>query len=141
MSFELRESIKISEDEKRIRQSVFIDEQKFTAEFDETDDRARHYVMYEGEKAIGCCRAYCDEDDPKHWHIGRIAVIPEMRGRGIGFMIVSETEEYIKKCGAEKVSLSAQLRVKGFYETLGYKTEGDVYYDEYCEHIRMVKML
>lgn len=141
MSFELKESINISEDEKKIRESVFIDEQKFTAEFDETDDKAKHYVMYDGEKAIGCCRAYSDEKDPKHWHIGRIAVIPEMRGKGIGFKIVSQTEVYIKKYGAEIVSLSAQLRVKGFYEKLGYKAEGEVYYDEYCEHINMVKIL
>ncbi len=140
MGFELREYTDLNEDEKKIRQSVFVDEQKFELEFDDTDNKAMHYVMYDGETAIGCCRAYF-EDDPRHWHIGRIAVIPEMRGMGIGFKIVSEAESYIKKYGAEKISLSAQLRAKGFYEKLGYKAEGEIYYDEYCEHICMVKLL
>ena len=140
MGFELREYTDLNEDEKKIRQSVFVDEQKFELEFDDTDNKAMHYVMYDGETAIGCCRAYF-EDDPRHWHIGRIAVIPEMRGMGIGFKIVSEAESYIKKYGTETISLSAQLRAKGFYEKLGYKAEGEIYYDEYCEHICMVKLL
>ena len=64
MGFELREYTDLNEDEKKIRQSVFVDEQKFELEFDDTDNKAMHYVMYDGETAIGCCRAYF-EDDPR----------------------------------------------------------------------------
>ncbi len=137
---ELKESIGLNEDARKIRETVFVKEQGFTVEFDETDCKARHFVMYDGVKAIGCCRAFC-EDDPKTYHIGRVAVLAEMRGKGIGLRIIEETEKILQKDGAEKVILSAQVRVKPFYEKLGYHAEGEIYYDEFCEHINMAKEL
>ena len=41
--------------------------------------------------------------------------------------------------GADIISLSAQVRASGFYEKLGYKKHGEIYFDEYCEHIVMKK--
>ena len=35
--------------------------------------------------------------------------------------------------------LRAQQRVQSFYENLGYTRVGDVYYDEYCPHVKMIK--
>lgn len=49
------------------------------------------------------------------------------------------TTDVIKS--GKQIEISAQVRVKDFYRKLGYRATGPVYYDEYCAHIRMVKLL
>ena len=126
----------LSEDEKMIRETVFIEEQKFKIEFDDTDDIATHIVMYIDNNPVGCCRLYKQENE---YHIGRIAVLKPYRGKGYGEKILLEAEKVAKKMGADSISLSAQVRASGFYEKLGYKKHGEIYFDEYCEHIAMKK--
>lgn len=126
----------LSEDEKMIRETVFIEEQKFKIEFDDTDDIATHIVMYLDNNPVGCCRLYKQENE---YHIGRIAVLKPYRGKGYGEKILLEAEKVAKKMGADSISLSAQVRASGFYEKLGYKKHGEIYFDEYCEHIAMKK--
>lgn len=126
----------LSEDEKFIRETVFIEEQNFKVEFDDTDDIATHIVMYLDNQPVGCCRLYKQENE---YHIGRIAVLKPYRGKGYGEKILLEAEKDAKKMGADSISLSAQVRASGFYEKLGYKKHGEIYFDEYCEHISMKK--
>ena len=126
----------LSEDEKFIRETVFIEEQKFKIEFDDTDDIATHIVMYIDNKPVGCCRLYKQENE---YHIGRIAVLKPYRGKGYGEKILLNAERVAKEKGADSISLSALVRASGFYEKLGYKKHGEIYFDEYCEHIAMKK--
>ena len=126
----------LSEDEKLIRETVFIEEQKFKIEFDDTDDIATHIVMYLDNQPVGCCRLYKQENE---YHIGRIAVLKPYRGKGYGEKILLNAERVAKEKGADSISLSAQVRASGFYEKLGYKKHGEIYFDEYCEHIAMKK--
>ncbi len=125
---------------RKIRSDVFIAEQGFAVEFDEIDDIARHIVAFDGEKPIACCRMYI-EDNPKVYHIGRICVVKEYRGKNIGQQMMQKCADLLKSEGVEKLALSAQLRVKPFYEKLDYVAIGDTYYDEFCEHIYMEKIL
>lgn len=126
----------LTEEEKMIRETVFIDEQKFKIEFDDTDDIATHIVMYLDNQPVGCCRLYKQENE---YHIGRIAVLKPYRGNGYGEKILLKAERVTKEKGAECIKLSAQVRASGFYEKLGYKKYGEIYFDEYCEHIAMKK--
>ena len=74
-------------------------------------------------------------------HIGRVAVLKKFRGMGLGAQIMKKAEEFARENKISKISLSAQKRVQGFYEKLGYKAQGDIYYDEFCPHIMMTKEL
>ncbi len=132
----------LTAEEANLRVDVFVKEQQFSVEFDELDEpnRALHMVFYEDGKCAAVCRAYADED-PECWHIGRIVVRKDIRGGGRGREVVTAAEEECRRRGARTVSLSAQCRAKGFYESCGYSAEGDVYFDEYCEHIKMTKTL
>ena len=125
----------------QIRQTVFVDEQKFVDEFDEIDKTATHFVLFEKDKPIGCARAYRDSEDKTAYHIGRMAVLKEYRGMHLGEKIMTYAEEELKKQGAKKITLSSQMRAKGFYQSLGYQAYGDKYYDQYCPHIAMKKTL
>lgn len=123
-----------------IREEVFLKEQQFSTEFDDIDDTAVHLVLYENDTAIACARYYPDKQSGC-FHIGRIAVLPPYRGRHLGSRLLTECEQRIKAEGGHTVFLSAQVRVQPFYEKLGYAASGEIYYDEYCEHIHMEKRI
>lgn len=125
---------------KDIRQEVFINEQGFINEFDDIDKRAWHLVVYDEETPLACCRFFRG-DTPNEFLIGRLAVLKEHRGKQLGALMMQEAEKYIKSIGGEKLSLSAQLRVREFYEKQGFTASGETYFDEYCEHIHMEKAL
>ena len=125
---------------KDIRQEVFINEQGFINEFDDIDKRAWHLVVYDEETPLACCRFFRG-DAPNEFIIGRLAVLKEHRGKQLGALMMQEAEKYIKSIGGEKLSLSAQLRVREFYEKQGFTASGETYFDEYCEHIHMEKAL
>lgn len=128
----------LSKDEKFIRETVFMEEQNFKTEFDDIDDIATHIVMYLDNQPVGCCRLYKQENE---YHIGRIAVLKPYRGKGYGEKILLHAESVAKEKGADTIKLSAQVRASGFYEKLGYKKYGEIYFDEYCEHIAMKKYI
>ena len=130
----------LCEDAKKIRTEVFVTEQGFKIEFDDTDTVAKHIVGYDCEKPVAVCRYFYDPDHNSYM-VGRIAVIKECRGMHYGDKILSFAEQRIKKDGGKIVSLSAQLRVSGFYEKLGYMKVGSEYLDEFCPHILMTKTL
>ena len=128
----------LNDDIIRLRTVVFVQEQGFKEEFDQTDKRAVHLVLYDGTKAVATCRYF--KDGP-NYHIGRVAVLKEYRGKNLGRKIMQLAEAEIKKDGGTCIELSAQIRVKDFYQKLGYKTSGDIYLDQHCPHINMGKQL
>ena len=136
--FEVMTYHKLPDDAIMIRKVVFEDEQGFEEEFDELDesDKVKHMVFYKDGEPIGTCRYYIEDDE---YRIGRIAVIKEYRGIGIGQMIVRYAEDKILEIGGRETVLSAQVRAKGFYEKLGYVGEGEIYMEEMCPHIKMRK--
>ena len=73
--------------------------------------------------------------------ISRIAVMKEQRGKGLGGKIVKAAEDEIIKLGGKTAVIHAQLRVKEFYESLGYKAYGEIDLEEGVEHIMMKKEL
>ncbi|MBR1681454.1 GNAT family N-acetyltransferase [bacterium] len=135
---EHKKFIGLNDDIIKIRTSVFINEQGFKDEFDEIDKTCTHIVLYDNEKPIATCRYF---KEGENYHIGRVAIIKEYRGKHLGNKIMQIAETEIKNEGGEKIEVSAQVRVSEFYEKLGYNKIGDIYFDEYCEHIRMVKNL
>lgn len=50
-------------------------------------------------------------------------------------------EGWLRGRHVKRLALSAQVRVRPFYEKLGYTASGDEYLDEYCPHIHMEKEL
>ena len=150
-----------------IRKKVFVEEQGFKNEFDDIDPRAWHLVLYIGSVPAATGRLFDRGNDDRakdkesadgpdsnessvrlnkkesgiRMILGRIAVIQEYRGRSLGGKVMAELEKTAKENGTEDVEVSAQERVRPFYEKLGYTAVGDVYYDEFCPHIRMVKSI
>lgn len=124
----------------QIRQKVFIEEQGFKSEFDDVDSKSMHIVLYHKGIAAGTGRMFT-EDGGKTYHLGRIAVLEEYRHLHFGSEIVNAMCNKAKELGAMRCVISAQYRVKAFYNSLGFKESGEIYFDEYCPHIHMEKEL
>lgn len=134
--FQIKFTYGLNDDAKFIREEIFMKEQGFKDEFDEQDKDAYHLVIYINDEAVGTARTFLKNDS---YIIGRVAVIQSMRKHHIGKRIMLALENKIKELGGKKIELSAQSRVQGFYESLGYHTVGEEYMDEHCPHIKMVK--
>lgn len=129
----------LPEEARDIREEVFVEEQKFQEEFDTVDTTAVHLVMFMEGEPIACARFFPEGEAV--YHIGRIAVKKSYRGKRLGEQIVLAAEEEVRRLGGKEIILSAQLRARGFYDFLGYKAYGEIYKEEYCDHIAMRKYL
>lgn len=126
------------DDARAIREEVFVKEQGFVEEIDETDGKAVHVVCYDQEYPIAVGR-YFEDDQEGIYHIGRVAIRKKYRDRHIGRKIMEFMEECIRQEGGKTIHLSAQARVQKFYEKLGYQERGESYMEEHCLHIPMEK--
>ena len=138
------------EDARLVRERVFVEEQGFENEFDETDadPLTIHLTLYADGRLAGCARTFPDPDDPNAegstracWVFGRLAVLPEARRGGFGTLLLAEAERVARERGATSMRLHAQCRAAGFYERAGYEQYGPVELDEHVEHVWMRKRL
>ena len=121
-----------------LRRRVFVDEQGFADEFDNMDETCEHLLVTEYGKAIATARLYSKDGV---YHVGRVCVDVPYRGTGIGRMVMSEAEKMVRAHGAEALELGAQMQVREFYSRLGYRAEGELFYEQGCPHIMMKKFL
>ncbi|WP_269088611.1 GNAT family N-acetyltransferase [Bifidobacterium aemilianum] len=125
-----------------IRTAVFMEEQGFRVEFDQTDDSCWHLLAFDKNQAVGTCRFYpTSHDQAKDFTIGRVAIVKDHRGQGIGASIINHAEQAIANLGGRVIRLHAQEQAMGFYHKLGYLAQGPRDYDEDCPHRWMVKEL
>ncbi len=125
---------------RKIRETVFLQEQGFQTEYDEIDQIATHLVLYEEGSPLATCRVFPGEM-PGSYILGRLAVYKEYRGKGIGSRMLLEAEACVRELGGSCLMLHSQLHAKEFYEKSGYIAYGEIAYEEDCPHIWMKKQL
>lgn len=116
-------SWQVDEDELRaVRELVFVREQAIPPadEWDDQDAASRHVLARDaGGRAIGTGRLTPSAT------IGRIAVLPEWRGRGVGRAIMRVLLEQARQQHLAAVTLHAQSHAIPLYEAFGFRVEGD----------------
>lgn len=122
-----------------IRETVFMEEQGFTNEFDDIDAVATHITLYEDDELVGCARVFPINES--EYKVGRIAILQEFRKKGYGSILIKACEKQVRVLGGTSVTLDAQVRAQGFYEVSGYVAFGEVHLDEGEPHIFMKKQL
>ena len=130
------------EDALSVRRAVFIEEQG-VSEAEEIDaydgdpervTGAVHVVAYFDGRPVATGRLLLDAPPGENAHIGRVAVLQEHRGRGLGRMLMLTLQEEAERRGYPGITVAAQLRAIPFYECLGYRARGDVFLDAGIEH-------
>ena len=79
--------------------------------------------------------------DSERMMIGRVVVLPEYRGQGIGRMVVSECEAWAEETGYAKTAVDSRENKVGFYEKLHYEIRGEAVDGETFRCVRMEKDL
>ncbi len=128
------------DDALEIRITVFVKEQGFVDEEDALDTLATHLVAYENDKPIATCRFF-KEQGGEDFILGRLCVLKEKRGAGVGARLLSEAEKGAKALGAKCLKLHSQYHARAFYEKCGYKQVGEIELEQGKEHIWMKKEL
>ena len=121
-----------------LRRVVFMEEQGVSEadELDDKDDEAVHLLAWQGDLAVGTARLLFDGEMGK---IGRVCVLPQARGLGIGAgLIRASVAQFRQRGDLAKVKLGAQTHALGFYAALGFQPVGDVYDDAGIAHRDMV---
>jgi ElaA protein len=124
-----------------LRCRVFILEQGAYLDPDGADVHAWHL---QGRDGAGVLQAYLRGVEPgiKYTEpsIGRVIAAPEVRGSGLGRRLM---QEGLARCAAQwpgqALRISAQARLRGFYESLGFEAVGDEYLEDQMPHIQMLR--
>ena len=123
-----------------LRRRVFIEEQHVPEEIelDADDARAVHALALESEQPVGCGRmlAHCD-----YVKIGRMAVLAERRGTGVGRRVLEFLVEHARQRGFRRAVLDAQVHAEGFYLKQGFTPVGEVFEEAGIIHRRMERLL
>lgn len=91
---------------------------------------------------LGVARLLPAADDAPRM-LRQVAVAPEVRGTGVGRLLVTRLEERAAAEGAHEVWLNARDSAYGFYRALGYDFVGEEFVSELTRipHRRMAKLL
>lgn len=117
-----------------IRMAVFVREQNVPEELerDEHDATAIHLLAWAGGRPVGTARIMVDGATGK---IGRVAVLREARGTGLGAALIRAALEELRRIpGVTTAKLGAQTHALGFYEKLGFTAFGPEYDDAGIPH-------
>ncbi|KPQ15323.1 MAG: putative acyltransferase [Rhodobacteraceae bacterium HLUCCO18] len=111
-----------------IRRRVFIEEQEIpeAEEWDDADATCTHFLAMDGDRPAGTARLIAAGGIAK---IGRVAVLPEFRGTGLGRELMAHVLQHAADRGFTGSVIEAQLYAIPFYERLGYVAEGPEYDD------------
>lgn len=116
-----------------LRRRVFIEEQQVPEEleWEEEDHTALHFLTFSGATPIATARLL------PSGQIGRMAVIPEYRGKGVGRALLLAVLASSKALSHPTPFLHAQTHALDFYSASGFTAEGPEFMDAGIPHRNM----
>ncbi len=121
-----------------IRTAVFVDEQGvlLDEELDEHEAQATHLVARVDGRPVGTLRWRVVP--PATAKIERVAVLREMRGAGLGRMLIEAALQQAAAAGIHRTVLNAQAVAIDFYRHLGFTIVGEPFDEAGIPHVRML---
>lgn len=121
-----------------VRIAVFVVEQNIPEdlEWDEHDAVSAHALALDAAgAAVGCGRLLPDG------HIGRLAVLRDWRGRGVGAALLLHFVAIARERGHRRAVLNAQEHAVPFYARYGFVPRGAPFMEAGIPHREMVREL
>lgn len=120
----------------RLRQQVFVVEQQ--SPYPDLDGRdlepaTRHVLAHEEAELVACLRVL---DDGTHARIGRVAVTPAARGRGLARELMAAA---LAEIGDREIRLDAQTGLTEWYAIYGFEVSGPEFVEDGVAHRPMVR--
>jgi predicted GNAT family N-acyltransferase len=125
-----------------LRREVFEVEQNIPRPLDRDpfDYSADHVVAFdENGRCVGTGRVV--RVDARTCHIGRMAVAPDHRRKGVGAAVLEALERMAQMRGLTEVVIHSQMASEPFFKNRGFVREGDPFLDQGVQHVLMRKKL
>ena len=126
----------------QLRSEVFVVEQDCVyQDLDFKDQKSLHVFGLKNDKIVAYTRIFKAGDYFECASIGRVVVQENERKFGFGHDVMKASIKAIKDYfNANEITISAQVYLKKFYESHGFKKVGDDYLEDGIPHIRMDKV-
>jgi ElaA protein len=126
----------------QLRSEVFVVEQDCVyQDLDFKDQKSLHVFGLKNDKIVAYTRIFKAGDYFECASIGRVVVQENERKFGFGHDVMEASIKAIKDhFNANEITISAQVYLKKFYESHGFKKVGDDYLEDGIPHIRMNKV-
>ena len=102
------------------------------------EKEAKHFLIMYKETPVGTIRYR--QTGERTFKLERFAVLEQYRGHGYGkeafLYLVNKLEEDYNPC---TIYFNAQYHLLEYYQKLGFKEEGDTFYEANIKHIKMIK--
>jgi ElaA protein len=125
----------------QLRAEVFIVEQNCVyQDIDGKDEKALHLIGEDNCEIVAYARLFKPNDYFEQASIGRVVVKETSRAKKLGHILMREAIQVIKTHFDErKITISAQLYLKKFYESHGFIQTSEMYLEDDIPHIEMRK--
>jgi len=125
----------------RLRSEVFVREQRCCyLDADNKDQLSHHLSGYLDGVLMAFARIVPPGLSYEYPAIGRIVVSPRGRGTGYGIELLNVSIQKLEELyGQVPIRIGAQLYLKRFYESFGFRQSGEIYLEDEIEHIEMTR--
>ncbi|MCC6290131.1 MAG: GNAT family N-acetyltransferase [Chitinophagaceae bacterium] len=124
----------------QLRSSVFVVEQNCAfQDMDDNDQGSWHLCAWHNNELVAYTRLLPPGASYTEASIGRVVNSKSARGKSIGKELMQRSIEGIYTLfGRTAIKIGAQLYLKKFYESFGFKQVSDIYLEDDIEHIKML---
>ena len=124
----------------RLRNEVFVVEQNCVfQDADDKDQGSYHYMGFIGNDLAAYTRLVPPGYIYNEASIGRVVSSPAYRRTGIGKeLMMNSIDECYRLFGKGPIKIGAQLYLKKFYASFGFRQVSDIYLEDGIEHIYML---
>lgn len=125
----------------QLRNEVFVVEQNCVfQDADDKDQISYHLMGFDNNKLVAYARLVPPGKMYEEVSIGRVVTSPSVRRSGTGKELIQHSIDAVYRLfGIQSIKIGAQLYLKQFYSSLGFKQVSDVYLEDGIEHIYMIK--
>ena len=124
----------------QLRSEVFVVEQNCVyQDIDGKDQKAIHLVGKFDGQIVAYARLFLRGDYFESASIGRVVVKEIFRDKKWGHDLMRKAIATLAEFGETAITISAQLYLKKFYESLGFEAVGEQYLEDDIPHIEMRK--
>ena len=100
----------------------------------------RHFALFTDDLELAACISAVPLPNGRA-KLRQMSVDPKMQGVGVGRALLTNVEMLMANQGIYHLHLHARDSAIGFYQKLGYTTEGDPFVEVTIPHVRMSKTL
>jgi ElaA protein len=125
----------------QLRSEVFVVEQNCVFQDMDNKDQSSHHLMgWEYNTLLAYTRLIPPGTSYEFSSIGRVVTASSARGSGIGKLLMEKSIQQLEQLfGKQPIKIGAQLYLREFYHSFGFKQAGDIYVEDGIDHIEMIR--